>query len=327
VRAVDGAGNRDATPATFTWTIRGGVNPQVAPQRENLGAYRVADGAWSLDSNGAFGFQAEAPPGGDRVIADFRQPGGPVVPVAGNFANDPRGTAQIGEFVDGVWHLDLNDNGRLDPGETFRFGQAGDVPVAGNYFGDGMRLAVFRADADGISGRFVIAGTAWRTELQITVGASFLFGRAGDRVVTGDWDGSGVTKVGVFRSAADYGAPAAAVFSLDADGDGIFTDRDRVFIFGRIDDGIVIGDWDGGGVSKVGVYRDAAEQGASGTAVFSLDQDGDGGFRAGVDEVFLYGRIDDRFVTGRWAREAGEPLLEGPPLEARIGAEIVTESA
>src|SRR5262249_26627802 len=148
------------------------------------------------------------------------------------------GRDEIGDFFNGVWHLDLNGNGVVDPGETFSFGTAGDKPVPGNYFGDGVRLAVFRTAPDGISGQFVIAA-ADRSSVQ----DSFIFGAAGDRVVVGDWTGDGKTKVGVFRDATSFGAPGAAVFSLDLNNDHTFGAGDQVFIFGVITDGLAIGDW------------------------------------------------------------------------------------
>jgi hypothetical protein len=107
--------------------------------------------------------------------------------------------------------------------------------------------------------------------------------------------------VGVFRDATAFGAPGAAVFSLDAGNHHTFDSSSQVFIFGLITDGLVVGDWTGDGVSKVGVYRDgSAGFNAPGVALFSLDTNGNRQFDAGVDAVFLYGFTSDKFVTGNW---------------------------
>jgi CSLREA domain-containing protein len=282
--ATDPAGNT----SEFSAAISG---PQPF-NFDKLGAYRPSNGSWSLDSDGTFGFN----PATDQVFFNFSPPG--VTPVAGDWTGT--GRDKIGDFSNGTWHLDLNNNGLVDAGETFQFGEAGDKPVPGNYFGDGIRLAVFRAAPDGVTGEFVISDLNWRTEPVIGVQQTFTFGLATDHVVVGDWTGDGITKVGVFRDATAFGAPGAAVFSLDINNNHTFDSGDQVFIFGRVNDGIVIGDWNGSGIDNVGVYRDASDFGAPGVAVFSLDTNGNHHFDAGVDAVFLYGFVTDQFVAGNW---------------------------
>jgi hypothetical protein len=299
-----------------------------------LGAYRPSDGSWSLDSNGTMGFQPGDPPAGDRLIFNFTTPGPNVVPVSGDWTGN--GRDKIGDFESGTWHLDLNDNGTLNPGETFIFGQPGDKPVPGNYFGDGIRLAVFRAAPDGITGEFVISDLNWRTEPVIGVQQTFTFGLATDRVVVGDWTGDGITKVGVFRDATAFGAPGAAVFTLDTSNAHAYVPGvSSVFIFGLITDGLVVGDWNGSGTDKVGVYRPATAFGAPGTAVFSLDQNGNLDFaKDGV--TFLFGLATDQYVTGKWAfvtaqteLAAGGPAKvpsDQPPLTVQQLLPVVQEA-
>jgi hypothetical protein len=87
---------------------------------------------------------------------------------------------------------------------------------------------------------------------------------AGDQVVTGDWDGTGIVRQGVFRNGNWY---------LDYNGDGQWsgcgttTDTDRCYTFGMAGDIPVIGDWSGNGVSKIGVFRNGN---------WYLDYNGDG---------------------------------------------------
>jgi murein DD-endopeptidase MepM/ murein hydrolase activator NlpD len=273
--------------------------PPAAPPPSNrpfnfdkLGAYRPGDGSWSLDSDGAFGFNAAT----DQVFTHFSPAG--VTGVAGDWSGT--GRANIGDFSNGVWHLDLNGNGVVDPNETFTFGQAGDKPVVGDWTGDGVtKLGVFRRAPDGITGEFILDVANHKTMDDSNL--VFTFGLATDRIVVGDWTGDGISKVGVFRDAAAYGAPGAAVFSLDLNHDHTFDSGDQVFIFGRITDGLVIGDWNGDGTDKVGVYRDgSAGFNAPGVALFSLDTNGNRQYDPGVDAVFLYGLTSDQFVAGNW---------------------------
>jgi CSLREA domain-containing protein len=272
---------------------------------DKLGAYRPSDGSWSLDSDGTFGFNGTT----DQVFFHFSPPG--VTPVAGDWTGT--GRANIGDFSNGVWHLDLNGNGLVDAGETFTFGRAGDKPVVGDWTGDGKaKLGVFRAAPDG-TGQFILDTNNNR---QLDAGdATFTFGLATDRIVIGDWTGDKIAKVGVFRDATSFGAPGAAVFSLDVNNNHTFDSGDQVFIFGRVADGLVVGDWNGSGVSKVGVYRDGSEFRAPGVAVFSLDTNGNRHYDVGVDAVFLYGFVTDQFVAGNW--KVTPPLQ--PPVRAAEG--------
>src|SRR5262249_61845554 len=121
--------------------------------------------------------------------------------------------------------------------------------------------------------------------------ATFSCRLAGDRIVLGDWTGAGRDKVGVFR-ANGFGV---GVFSLDTNGDHVFDAGDDVFLFGLATDKIVIGDWNGDGRDKVGVYRNNG----AGVGIFSLDTMGDRQFDAN-SSVFLFGLASDTVVIGDW---------------------------
>src|ERR1035441_1926960 len=77
-----------------------------------------------------------------------------------------------------------------------------------------------------------------------------VFGRAGDQPVAGDWTGSGVTRIGVFRDGVWY---------LDVNNNGKWDGLeggDALYYFGLRGDRPVSGDWNGDGTTKVGVYRE-----------------------------------------------------------------------
>jgi len=257
---------------------------------DKLAAFRTTDGAWSLDSNGNRVFDA-----GDRVLLNFGGAGR--TGVAGDWLNT--GRDQIGDFKDGQWRLDLNDDGAFDTNDrTFYFGQAGDIPIVGNFYGTGTRVGVFRAAPDGFTGMFIIDKNG---DAKMDAGDdTFTFGIAGDRIVIGDWGGTGVDKVGVFRSVGD--SANTAIFTLDSNNDHAFDAGDAIFRFGIFTDGIVVGNWNGDAKGdKVGVYRPATAFNAPGTAVFTLDNNGNLQYDPGIDQVFLFGNITDTFVAGNWA--------------------------
>jgi hypothetical protein len=119
------------------------------------------------------------------------------------------------------------------------------------------------------------------------------FGESTDIPVAGDWDGDGVTEVGVWR-------PSTQRFLLDANGNGKWESTvggDTVSApFGESTDIPVAGDWNGDGVTEVGVWRPATGQ-------FMLYANGNGrwnGPEGGDTLTPAFGAATDHPVTGRW---------------------------
>ena len=288
---------RDGSTANNTYTIGPIVTPTPPPvplpttNGDRLAAYRPSDGTWSLDTNANRVFDPPA----DQVFYNFSPPG--AIGISGDWNNT--GHDAIGDFKNGQWNLDNDGDGIKGPNDqSFTFGQSGDTPVVGNFYGTGTRIGVFRTAPDGIAGEFIIDTNG--DHIYDAGDETFIFGRAGDRVVVGDWNGTGIDNVGVFRSSGD--SANSAVFSLDVNGDHTFSSADQVFTYGIFTDGIVIGDWSGSGSDEVGVYRSASGPvyNAPETAVFSLDDNNSHSYDSS-DEVFLFGNISDQFVAGKWA--------------------------
>jgi hypothetical protein len=109
---------------------------------------------------------------------------------------------------------------------------------------------------------------------------------AGDIPVSGDWTGTGLAKVGVYR-------PSTGTWWLDANGDGVLDAGDVTTQFGGIaGDKPVVGDWNGSGTSKIGIFRQGF--------FWILDTNGNGVFDSG-DAAFAFGGITgDQPVVGDW---------------------------
>jgi hypothetical protein len=122
-----------------------------------------------------------------------------------------------------------------------------------------------------------------------------------DVPVTGDWNGSGTTKIGFYR-------PTTGTWFLDYNGDGIFNlTQDKQYQFGGVQastscpggDVPVTGDWTGSGFTKIGLFRCGF--------LWILDENGNGVLdspvtnTAGGDFQFAYGgSAGDVPVTGDW---------------------------
>jgi hypothetical protein len=168
---------------------------------------------------------------------------------------DGTGVKRLGVFRNGMWLLDTNGNGVLDPADkTVAFGQAGDLPVVGDWNGTGRnKLGLFR------QGTFILdlSGHLSGTPTGLA-DLTVAFGQAGDLPVVGDWTQSGTTKIGVFRS---------GTWLLDTNGNFAYDTGDKTYTFGQSGDVPVVGDWSGSGTPKIGVYRNG---------LWILDYDGVG---------------------------------------------------
>lgn len=117
---------------------------------------------------------------------------------------------------------------------------------------------------------------AWEPEDRV-----LQFGVRGDVPVTGDWDGSGVIRAGVFRNGEWY---------LDWNNNGRWDAGDRQFSFGVAGDIPVVGDWNHNGITKVGVFRNG---------IWILDWNGEQRFGPHARQ-FSFGTPGDIPVTGNW---------------------------
>ncbi len=225
----------------------------------------------------------------------------------GNWNGSADGKSKIGVFRNGAWYLDYPDTGSWigcgAPGDPtkdacFSFGQQGDIPLAGDWNGNGkVKIGVFRSgswylDYPG-TGSWIGCGAPGDP----TKDACFSFGQQGDIPLVGDWNGNGKVKIGVFRSGwwyLDYPGTGSWI-GCGAPGDPT---KDACFSFGQQGDIPVAGDWNGDGKVKIGVFRNGW---------WYLDYNGnsqwDGCGAPGdstKDTCFVFGLPMDIPILGKW---------------------------
>jgi FtsP/CotA-like multicopper oxidase with cupredoxin domain len=237
---------------------------------------------WHLDSNGNYLWDTTAVD--TRFVLGVR----PGIPVVGDWNGD--GFSEIGLFKDGEWYLDLNGNGIWDGEPTDKISVMGKdskhIPVTGDWNNDGITdIGAFKSNTG-----------AWVLDLNGNgqydrgIDINTVFGEMGDVPVVGNWTGTGPDKIGVYRS---------GIWRLDTNGNGVWDTRTIDTRFGsytqRPEDVPVVGDWNGNGVDKIGVYRNG---------VWLLDKSGNGVFDSNTVDI----RVDnfgvpldgDIPIVGRW---------------------------
>jgi hypothetical protein len=190
----------------------------------------------------------------------------------------------------GMWYLDANGNGALDGCATDKCiafgGDPSDEVVYGDWNGSGTtKVGVFRS-ATGTWYLDTNGNGAWDG---CGTDRCIAFGQSGDLPLVGDWNGSGTTKVGVFR-------PATGTWYLDFNGNGAWEGcgTDRCIAFGQTGDLPLVGDWNGSGTTKVGVFRPT-------TGTWYLDFIGNGAWDGcGTDKCIAFGQTGDVPVVGKW---------------------------
>ncbi len=206
--------------------------------------------------------------------------------LAGDFNGD--GLDELAIFLDGFWFIDLDGNRQWDDFDLWvKLGDTGDQPVVGDWDGDGKadigvfgipwendrelaeyefglpdaenhRIGQYKHIPTVNAGYYYVKAHKDGVLRRDIIDHVFEFGRPGDIAVAGDWNGDGVSSIGVFNNGK---------WTIDYDGDGKFTSADKQFVFGQKGDIPVVGKWDNSDVSKIGVYRNGD---------WYLDQSGNG---------------------------------------------------
>jgi hypothetical protein len=206
------------------------------------------------------------------------------------------GIAKIGVFrpSTGAWYFDLNDNGVWDncqvDGCLGPFGQQGSLPLIGDWTGtDTGQLGVFDASA-----------SLWKldrngNDLWDGCAADFCsnsFGKPGDLPIIGHWAmNSDRDTIGFFR-------PSQGLWRLDLNGNGLWDGCQSdgcLGPFGVSGDLPVVGDWNGTGTTKLGVFDPH-------TGLWRLDLNGNGLWDGCQSDGCLgpFGQVGDIPIAGSW---------------------------
>jgi Divergent InlB B-repeat domain len=186
-------------PVVVDWTDIG----------SNIGVFRPSSLEWRVDLNGNGKFD-------DCNIDACLPVKFTFLPVVGDWTGS--GVEMLGAVISGrtpKWYLDRKGNGiegdcNSDACLTFPIAQ-GDFPISGDWNGTGTaKIGTFRPT----TGEWFLdlnGNGQWKNcKFDKCVKS---FGTAGDRPVTGDWDGSGIAQIGLYR-------PATGQWFLDLNGNG-----------------------------------------------------------------------------------------------------------
>lgn len=170
---------------------------------------------------------------------------------------------QLGVFRSGFWAIDANGNRQWDTTDKyFWLGQAGDVPVAADFDGDGIvERGIFRngfwaVDSNG--------NGVWEASDQYV-----WLGQAGDVPVAADFNGDGAAEMGVYRN---------GFWAVDLNRNGVWDGSDRYLFLGQAGDVPVTGDFTGDGTAEMGVFRNG---------FWAIDVNRNGAWDAGDRYVWL----------------------------------------
>ena len=231
------------------------------------------------------------------------------IPVVGNWNGSADGKSKIGVFRNGTWYLDYPGTGSwvgcgapsdITKDACLTFGQTYDAPVVGNWNGgvdNKVKIGVFRngmwyLDYPG-TGSWVGCGAPGVP----TSDACYNWGLPGDIPVVGDWNGDGKVKIGVFRNGMWYLDYPGTGSWVGCGAPGVPT-NDACYNWGLPGDIPVVGDWNGDGKVKIGVFRNGT---------WYLDYPGTGSWvGCGApgdltkDACFTFGLPLDKPLVGKW---------------------------
>ncbi len=206
---------------------------------------------------------------------------------------------QFNQTTSAQWLL-RNRNTPGNPDRSFSYGAPGDIPVVGDWTGNGTTtIGVFRPPNTQFN---QTTSAQWLLRNSNTPGnpdRSFFYGAAGDIPVVGDWTGSGTTTIGVFR-------PANTPFNQTTSGQWLLRNSNTPgnpnisFSYGAPGDVPVVGHWTVSGTTTIGVFRPANTPFNQTTSGQWLLRNSNTPGNPNIS--FSYGAPGDLPVVGPWSR-------------------------
>ena len=288
----------------------------------------TADGdeGWPLPVGGELGSELYADPGwspaGDRLVAAVGPWGGPPATVVtmnldgsgvthlpggwqgGDHLSPSRGAQPDWQALNpyplvlvdpetGVWHLRGADAAIT----SFYYGNPGDVPMMGDWNGDGIDTPGLFRSSDG----YVYLRNS---NNQGVAEVRFYFGNPGDIPLAGDFDGDGFDTVSLYRPSEGR----VYIINRLGSGDAGLGAADLDYYFGNPGDKPFVGDFDGDGVDTVGFHREA-----TGHVYYRNDH------RQGPAQwSILFGDPGDRVVAHDWNRDGADSVAVFRPSNAKL---------
>ncbi len=210
-----------------------GLHPDSTPKGPYPARAAVVTGTtWQLQNSAAgsfdYGVEGDVP-----VIGDFSNSG---VRTVGVVRGTRHGVAGTHDRL--MWHL-RQIEGPGEPDLVLEFGRAGDIPIVGDWTGNGVHTVG------------VVRGNRWLLRRSNSPGSAdidFTFGEPGDIPVVGDWNGDGRSGIGVVRGDTwllrDSLSSGPPQYEFTFEGGGL----------------PVTGDWDGDGRTGVGWFDEGTWQ-------------------------------------------------------------------
>ncbi len=164
-----------------------------------------------------------------------------------------------------TWYVRMVE-GEGAPDLVFEFGRAGDIPVVGDWNGDGVATAG------------VVRGNRWLLRNSNSSGPpdlEFTFGQPGDIPVVGRWNDSGADMAGMVQGTT-WRLRTTASGSVE-------------FEFGQGDGVPVVGDWQGNGLDRPGWFTDGTWRLRN--SLTSGDADSTFDYGASGDIPVVWGRV------------------------------------
>ncbi len=178
---------------------------------------------------------------GDPASFYFGNPGD--YPFMGDWDCNGTDTPGLYRQSDGYVYL-RNSNTQGPANVKFFFGNPGDFPLPGDFNGNGCdTLSLYRPSEQ----RIYVINTLGSDDKGLGEAEySYIFGNPGDKPFTGDFNGNGITTVGLHRESTGF------MYFRNTNTQGV---ADYEFYFGDPGDRLIAGDWTGAGEDFPAVFR------------------------------------------------------------------------